>query len=373
MSTVRIQVLKVNQNSTTFFLGKINAEEIKEYATVDRYRSDLPLDHIKQGYQRAEEPVRYKKFANFLIKEVQPFCPTALLLSSQDIDLKYDDDKSCVELNSDNKLQIVDGQHRVAGYRHAIYEKKVEKLIGFEVPIIIVPNMSKITEMKQFAVINGTQKSVSTALVNMILTQIAERSGEDKISDKDLDKVIITRVVEELNKLDGSPWKNLIIMPNEKGYTKKEIRENPKLGNIKIIRATSFMTSLRPIYKYFDDHEFLQGDAKEQSHLFSLYLIEFWKAVKSLVPDAFKNPSKYVIQKTPGLFSLHTICNRLLKRLHGANLKWEECNFNNILQKSESLTNPEFWCADGGEASKYGSMKGFSELANVIDEELTKS
>ena len=37
--------------------------------------------------------------------------------------------------------------------------------------------MDKISEMKQFKVVNGEAKSVNTALVSMLLTQIAEKEG----------------------------------------------------------------------------------------------------------------------------------------------------------------------------------------------------
>ena len=33
----------------------------------------------------------------------------------------------------------------------------------------------------------------------------------------------------------------------------------------------------------------------------------YWQALNDLMPDAFKNPDRYVIQKTPGVFSLHSV------------------------------------------------------------------
>jgi len=373
MATLKLPVLKVSQNNKSIYLSKIKVEELKKYTVVDRYHWELSIDDPKQGYQRSAES-RYKKFANYLLKSEHPYCPTAILLSARDYDLKYDENSSSIELNSRHKLQIVDGQHRERGYSFAVYEKNAEELLGFETPIIIMHDIDKITEMKQFSIVNGTQKKVRLDLVNMILTQIAEKEGTEKLKKQEIARVVISRAVEEMNNNNKSPWYDKIIMPNEKAFTKSEITADPALINRKIVMATSFMTSLKPIYNYLGDyHSFLKGDPKEQAKAFSKIMIEYWKAVKSLVPKAFDNPSQYVIQKTPGLFSLHNICRLLLPRLHMARRGWLDTEFEHLLENSNSLCNPEFWDVDGGEAAKYGSMKGFAELSSIIEEELLES
>ena len=372
MPTTRIPVIEVKQNSRIYYVSKLKASEIANYTTVDRYRPDLPsVDHPDQGYQRVAEPARYKKFANYLIKEEHPLCPTALLLSGRNIDLNYDKNSDTIELNTEMKLQIIDGQHRAEGYKFAIFDKKVERLIDFEVPIIIVPKIDKINEMRQFAVINGTQKGVRLDLVNMILTQVAKRAGEDQLDKKELPRVIISRVVESLNNEHGSPWHGLIIMPNEKAQTKKELRDNPTLANCKIVYATSFMTSLKPLYAFLDEFDFLRGDAAEQSRAFASILIKYWNAIKSLLPDALETPSQFVIQKTPGIFALHTVCRTALRNLFKLNKGWTEAEFVRLLEHAEAMTDSSFWLADNGEAAKYGSMKGFAELARIIESQMS--
>lgn len=371
MSTKQIPVLKIKQNSYDLFLTKLRADEIKDFTTVLPYKSELSFNDEDQGYQRSAEPSRYKNFANYLIKAVRPLCPTAILLSARSIDLKYDEKLEVIELDTKEKLHIVDGQHRAEGYRFVVFEKSQQQLSSFEVPVIIVANIDKVTEMRQFEVINRTQKGVSRALVNTILTQYSEKVGESKLEDSERPKVVATRVVEALNKRPNSPWHNLIIMPNEKAPTKKEILENQELANIKVVRATSFMTSIKPIYDYLEQHEFLRGDLKEHANAVTNILIEFWSAVKSKLPLTFASPSEYVIQKTPGLFSLHTICKRLMIRMHRDNRAWVEVEFENLLSDDvEAFSDCDFWDRYEGEAAKYGSMKGFSELAGMIDMQL---
>lgn len=370
MTATRIPVLRVNQNSRVFYLTKLKAEQIKDFTVVDRHRPDLPIDHPAQGYQRIAEPSRYKKFANYLLAEDHPFCPTALLLSARDTDLRYDPKDSSIELNSKDKLQIIDGQHRAEGYRYAIYDKRSENLNGFEVPVLIMPDIDKFTEMIQFKVINGTQKSVRTDLVNTILTKVAATKGEETLKNTELASVVVTRVVEALNSDPNSAWYDMIIMPNERSFTKQEKLEDPAKAYKKLVLATSFMTSLKPTYRYLNEFGFLRGDAKDQSRALASIMNEYWNAIKSLVPDAFSEPPLYVIQKTPGLFALHSLCWKVMKNLHLGGYGWSISSFTKVLERSESLRNPEFWEAGGGEASKYGSMKGFSELSRIIEEEI---
>ncbi|MCV5754768.1 hypothetical protein OFN51_38810, partial [Escherichia coli] len=70
----------------------------------------------------------------------------------------------------DEKLQIVDGQHRIEGLRYAIEEKGVDYLRDFPIPFVIMETPNRVVEMNQFRTINGTAKAVRTDLVNAILT-----------------------------------------------------------------------------------------------------------------------------------------------------------------------------------------------------------
>jgi len=370
MPSTKLTVIEVKQNNKTLYIGKIPVEELQKYTAVDRWDPSIPSTAPNQGYQRSAES-RYKKFANYLLKEEHPYCPTAILLSARSTDLKFDPTSSTIQLSTENKLQIIDGQHRERGYSFAIFEKNAAELRGFETPIIIMHDIDKITEMKQFAVVNGTQKKVRLDLVNMILSQIMEKEGDESLNKQELARVVVSRAVEELNNNNGSPWYDKIIMPNEKAFTKRQISEDPEKKNRKIVLATSFMTSLKPIYAYLSDSpEFHNVRPKVQAKKLAEIMIEYWNAIKSVVPEAFKEPSMYVIQKTPGLFSLHSVCKTLLPRLYWARRSWVKPEFIRLIEPSSSLSDPEFWSVGGGDAAKYGSMKGFAELASIIEEEL---
>ena len=104
----------------------------------------------------------------------------------------------------------------------------MEQLADYEVPVVIMQDIDKMEEMRQFATVNGTQISVCTDLVNMILTQLASQTGDESVKAGDHWKVVVSMVVRRLNADDDGPWYDTrIVMPDENSYTKPEIAENP--------------------------------------------------------------------------------------------------------------------------------------------------
>ena len=143
------------------------------------------------------------------------------------------------------------------------------------IPVVIVEVDDRILEMDQFRIINGTAKSVRTDLVNAILTAMAEEQGEDAIPEKDLWKVVITKVVDALDRRHDSPWNDLLLMPDEIG-----VRSAPT----KITRATSAITSIRPIYDWLGQFGFLASKTPtESAYLVADILVAFWRAVRDVV------------------------------------------------------------------------------------------
>ena len=104
-------------------------------------------------------------------------------------------------------------------------------------------------------------------------------------------------------------------------------------------------------------------------------LKEYWKAWKSLVPDAFENAEGYVLLKTPGVFSLHILAFHVLEvlRVRGVTNPKQE-DFCEVLKDLGNYATADFWSAENAEgAAMAGSMKGFSILADTMIEQLQES
>lgn len=380
MSKLSIPSVRFKQNGVWIYLTSLKATDLVEFTKVAHFKNGLNPADQAQGYQREPVPAKAKAVAKYLHEGLK-IMPTAIVLSSREgeSNVGYNETRKEITLDSSKKLYIIDGQHRTEGFRVGI-EKGWSELADVEMPVVIVQGLDKIEEMRQFRDINGNQKRVATGLVNMILTQIEAVNGEGSIDEKDRWKVIASHVINRLNSDENSPWKGLLIMPNESRPKRSEIEENPELLNTKIVSATSFYAAIRPIYDYLKaHHEYLLGSTiKEEAEALYGVLVEFWQAIKELCPDAFESPTEYVIQKTPGLFALNLVCKALLSQMHSGRREWVKAEFVKMLEDSEFITNAERWKVgdpevdgdEGGEATKYGSMKGFSSLSKLIVDEL---
>ena len=351
----------------------MNAEDLINITTIDHYRSDLTPNDPKQGYQRPPERTRITKIGSYLIHNIvnddgetgNGLFPTAVTLAARR-ELQYDENTLKLTLPFDEKLQIVDGQHRIEGLRYAIEEKGVDYLRDFPIPFVIMETPNRVVEMNQFRTINGTAKAVRTDLVNAILTATVASSGDAFVYEKDKWRVVVTQVVDRLDRDPESPWRGRILMPDEAG--------SPKGSDGKVVRATSFMTSLKPVYDAMEYFRFLKerNDLKGKSDLVYGVVSPFWSALMEVVPDAFKEPNQYVIQKTPGLFSLHKLLTSdLIPYMSKKDMDdWKIENFVVILKQSPEITDPDFWHKTSGRASAYGSMKGFHDLYVLLRDSL---
>lgn len=358
--TAELEVIHIKQNDMDMFVGAAPAKHLIYITTVDYYNPSLSPTDKKQGYQRPPEKSRITKIGRFLTdSENHILFPTAVLLSARN-DLEYDKKRGTITISYDSPLQIIDGQHRIAGLKYAIQEKQAKHLENFPIPFVIIKCNDKTVEMKQFMIVNGTAKSVRTDLVNMILTNLYADASKNEIPEKERWKIVISNVVDKLSKDTNSPWYGMIILPGE----------SVKKGDKKIIPATSFITSLKPVYMWLkiailDDKT---RSVDEEIEVVYKILINYWNAIKEVVPEPFNSPDKYVIQKTPGIFSLHKLLKHLLNNLYKGRREFDKDTFVEFLQQSPEITDPGFWSVQDGRASVYGSMKGFEQLYEIIRE-----
>lgn len=358
--SVDLEVVHIKQNDVNMYVGAAPAKHLIYITTVDYYNPQLSPTDKKQGYQRLPEKSRITKIGKFLTDaNNKVLFPTAVLLSARG-GIEFDKKRGTINISYANPLQIIDGQHRIAGLKYAIQDKEARHLENFPIPFVILDSPDKTTEMKQFMIVNGTAKSVRTDLVNMILTNIYGDGPKSEIPEKERWKIVISNVVDRLAKENKSPWYNRIILPGE-------VSEK---GDNKIIRATSFITSLKPVYVWLK--EFILEDKtrsidEEIDYTFKI-LVNYWVALKEVVSEAFDEPEKYVIQKTPGIFSLHKLLKHLLSNIFKERKVFDKETFSEFLIQSPEITDPKFWHVDEGRASVYGSMKGFEQLYEIIKE-----
>lgn len=358
----KLEAIKTKQNGITMYVGVAPAGQLIDVTRVDPYDPKLPPTDTRQGYQRPPEKSRITRIGSFLAHgDGLKIFPTAVLLAARH-PLEFEKLSGTISVSSDEPLQIVDGQHRIEGLKYVVEKKGLSEYAEFPVPFVVMETPEKRIEMEQFRIVNGTAKSVRTDLVNMILTATYADVDRADVPTRDQWKIVVSNVVDRLAKAKESPWRGQIILPGESGGSSD--------GNEKVVRATSFITSLKPVYVWLKE-TILDQECRtleeEIDYMFEV-VVAFWSALKAVVPGAFDEPDQHVIQKTPGLFSLHKLLKHLLGNMYKGRREFDAETFEEFLAESSELVDANFWHVDEKRASVYGSMKGFEELYYILSE-----
>ena len=191
------------------YSGVMRDKDLIERAEVDVYRQD---DGREEGYQRAPETARTGKVARYLQSDSKPLMPTSILLSFRGVlgNPAADDVSIEIDLADEDRLWIVDGQHRLYGFKKAVADLGLERLNDYQLPVVIVENPSIEDEANQFRVINENMKKVRTDLARRILAmRIAGlgRSVRQEIRQSGrLWEATAVDILNSLNKDEDSPW-----------------------------------------------------------------------------------------------------------------------------------------------------------------------
>lgn len=208
---------------------------------------------------------------------------------------------------------------------------------------MITEGLSQIEEAAQFYIINTKAKKMDVALTRRLLIE------NDRIKDlADVKEWEITavRITIELNKsLLGNPWYGKIRQPNEE---KLEAH---------IATEKSFVSSLRQLL--------ISGKFKQPRRT-AKKLGAYWSAIRDIIPEAFQEPKRYLIQKTPGMFAFNFFIAPILLT------RYEEKDFPRKLQGLRNL-GPDFWRRRNKRGSRrFGTgMGGYANLADHVKKYLS--
>lgn len=344
---MKLKVVPFSQHGKTMYVGKISAMELSGRGKVDVWRANN-----QEGYQRIPESTRAKAFMRFIASDLSP---PAILANIRDKDAKkIIVGNGTLEIPDNVTLWLMDGQHRFAGIE--MLNEASEKYHNLEFPIVIMVGESVYDEAKQFVLVNMSQKKVRTDLGERFLQRAVKEEGKINIQNKTMLRGIewiptAIEVADYLIKDSHSVWYNKIKLPNEpKGET--------------IVNQKSFTDSLKPTIS--TDGQL----AGKPAPVIVSILNNFWDAISNVCPKAFAESQNYVIQKTTGVFVLHAILERILRKL--GKDEPEKRDFIKIFEKIPSMKKHENWLKDG-EFGKMMGQKGFSMIKAILLEELEKA
>lgn len=202
MATINSPFFEVSQGARKFFLTKLPAKVVTKIS----YAAVRGRDAEEGAIQRVLNTSRISGIKAFTLAGGD--YPNAIVLNWVSNGNKLKRLKGQISFNDDeNSAQIVDGQHRVAGIREAIAEKKA---IGdVELPVVIYSGLTTKECADLFLAINEEQKPAPRSLV-FDLFGLASSELVDPAAVRARDIAIF------LNDDEASPFNGEIKLPGGK-------------------------------------------------------------------------------------------------------------------------------------------------------------
>ena len=276
------------------YVSTLPAHQLIERCTIDRWTPENT-----EGYQRLPDERRLSggrgSVVRYLMKELGCF-PTSVLLNVRG-DLSFETELDLgwcalgeVTIGDDEKLWLIDGQHRVEALKRA-----VERNADFEEYPVIVSLLrlpKRFDELMLFYIVNRRQRSVPTDLAYRHLQRMLWEKGTEWLYElegrRGVRLGLATEIVDYLNEDPRSPWRGRV----------RRVGEDRREEHI--IHDKSLIRSVAEILK---EKVFEGMSIRELADL----LTDFWNAVSEVYPRAFMEPRGYTLLATPGIFSLHML------------------------------------------------------------------
>lgn len=358
---LEIPVIRIIQQGKKIYIGKMTGKDILDRCITTEWDSDLGWDLDKQGYQRAPNEKHYTRIANFLREEGDPLLPTSALLAAREGEyglLEFVSfgsacpDVGKMRVPKERQLYIVDYQHRWRGIKYAVEHLRCNNILDFQVPVIIMADVSRYEEIRQFYLINSKQKRVDTdlglALLQTMAPHASERELMNFVGPGKKYRIRATRLTFKIAGKTQGPWAGKIIDPNM------------ILAGNRVVSVKSFVDSLQPVLSRTSPIHMKTDDELIQ------IILDYWSGIEQLMLNAFTSPRKYAIQATVGVFVMHRVAAKKVLRDCVQQNDLSSAKVAQLLKKAEAqYMNEGFWKV-GGPTKPYSSASGVKELAEMI-------
>ena len=145
-----LDILKVKQPIGTIYVAKISPELLLQMSTVDRRR--IVDDDEVLGIQRELRPEKVSQIKNYLSTIDATFPNSIIVNTISKFVINETETQLTIEIN-DSTFTIIDGQHRVEGFR--------ENILGnFELIVAIFKDLRIEQQANIFSTINSQQTKV---------------------------------------------------------------------------------------------------------------------------------------------------------------------------------------------------------------------
>src|SRR5437667_4639953 len=216
------------------YVGLMSGRDLRD---PNKVRADMWARDNPDGYQREPTISRVLAFARYIAKG-KGTSALSVLLSLRSVPKFHQKSGNfgVLEIPDNEILWIVDGQHRLAGFRHLA--SKNPAYDDFLLPVVLMPTAedsgdalqtlnARYEEAKQFVIINRTQKGVRADLAERFLQNAVQMEGMLNLVKQRESGVLrsvwreiewrpkAVTIVTKLNELPSSIWYSHVRMPNQ--------------------------------------------------------------------------------------------------------------------------------------------------------------
>ena len=330
--SLKVPAIPFKQRRTQMYIAIVPVATLDSFS-VDRWDPKNILG--RRGYQRNPEEKRIKNIAKYFERK-NAIMPVAGLLNVREKGvLKFRD--GMLTIPEGTRVWVVDMQHRLRGLVRA-REEKILRGEQFWFPVVITEGLSQIDEAAQFYIINTKAKKMDVALTRRLLI---ENNRIKDLADVKEWEITAVRMTIELNRsVKGNPWYGAIRQPNEDRL------------EVHVATEKSFVSSLRQLL--------ISGRFKQHRRT-AKKLAAYWSAIRAILPEAFQEPKRYMIQRTPGMFVFNYFMAPIFLT------RYKEKDFPRKLRGLRKL-GPDFWRRRNKRgARRFGTgMGGYANLADHV-------
>jgi len=292
---IKIKYLEIKQPIGTFYFSKINAKILGEIVNV------TPRSADQNAIQRDESKSRINEISKYCSDPDATF-PTPIIISVYDhASVNISEDHILFE---ENQIigEVIDGQHRLKGILRSNLAEK------FELPLVLLFNLTEEEKAYIFSIINSKQTKVSMSLIYDLFALSRYRSPQ-KTSHE---------IARSLNKSKDSPFFNRMKMlgnktANQKFATLSQgtfvkhfltlLSKDPDedLRNSKVNHELKAYNGL-PLREYF---------ISKNDEIILKITFNLFNALKEVFIETWENPNSNILWKSTGFIAIIKSFNHL--------------------------------------------------------------
>lgn len=300
-----------------------------------------------EGYQRQINAEHCQSIVNYVMKSFH--LPDAIICACED----YDEGR---------RLRIVDGQHRVEAFRQIMlnHGKRYNEIKDFELPVVVLCDVSQLVEIETFININKKSKKVDTSLAFVLKSKLSNPGDGNMAMPKS--EYVSVEVAQMFEREESDElWRNKISYEGNVKSTDKLISLNS------FVKATRVLVNAMNQKGVIDLNWLHKEDVDQSIRYVYGALLFIWHEVYRRWPELNKGESlkdKRIIQGAIG----YTAITRTLVKLLRDNDVFDKDSFYIFVTKTIASfgVSAEKWM---GAYGSYSSGSGYK----YISEELINS